>query len=76
MATDLEAANEKLTILEDSNNDQQSDKSDKTIVENEVKQKNNIVDWDGPDDSENPMNWPTWKRIIQVVLASAFLLTA
>ncbi|KAI9150755.1 major facilitator superfamily domain-containing protein [Paramyrothecium foliicola] len=22
-----------------------------------------IVDWDGPDDPENPHNWPTWRKI-------------
>jgi hypothetical protein len=38
--------------------------------------KNNVVDWDGPEDPQNPLNWPAWKRMTQVVLASAFLLTA
>ena len=22
----------------------------------------NIVEWDGPDDPQNPMNWPFWKK--------------
>ena len=22
----------------------------------------NLVQWDGPDDKENPMNWPTWRK--------------
>ena len=30
----------------------------------------NIVDWDGPDDVENPMNWPKGKRLASVSLAS------
>lgn len=42
----------------------------------EQETKDNIVDWDGPDDPQNPRNWPTWKRMIQVVLSSLFLLTA
>jgi hypothetical protein len=28
----------------------------------------NIVDFDGPDDTENPFNWPTWKKGRQLVL--------
>ena len=31
----------------------------------------NIVDWDGPDDPKNPMNWPAWKIKAQVFLVSA-----
>lgn len=26
------------------------------------------VDWDGPDDQENPFNWPRWKKMRQLVL--------
>jgi hypothetical protein len=22
-----------------------------------------IIDWDGPDDPENPMNWSMWKKV-------------
>ncbi|KAL3447437.1 major facilitator superfamily domain-containing protein [Aspergillus insuetus] len=28
----------------------------------------NLVDFDGPDDPENPFNWPTWKKGRQLVL--------
>ena len=31
----------------------------------------NIVDWDGPDDPENPMNWPAWKVKAHIFLVSA-----
>ena len=31
----------------------------------------NTVDWDGPDDPKNPMNWPAWKIKAQVFLVSA-----
>ena len=31
----------------------------------------NIVDWDGPDDPENPMNWPAWKINAHIFLVSA-----
>ena len=26
-----------------------------------------VLDWDRPDDPENPMNWPKWKRRFHVV---------
>jgi len=32
----------------------------------------NVVWWDGPDDPENPYNWPTWKKILNCGLISAF----
>ena len=31
----------------------------------------NAVDWDGPDDPQNPMNWPAWKINAQIFLVSA-----
>ncbi|KAL4739985.1 major facilitator superfamily domain-containing protein [Aspergillus similis] len=73
MAADLESAQEKPAISEDGD-DQQSSEPDRTAVQQETK--DNVVDWDGPDDPQNPRNWPAWKRTTQVVLASAFLLTA
>lgn len=30
----------------------------------------NIVDWDGPNDPENPLNWPVQKRVAHIVFAS------
>ena len=36
----------------------------------------NLVDWDGPDDPENPMNWPRSSRMLHVVLVSMFTLYA
>ena len=36
----------------------------------------NVVDWDGPSDPENPLNWVAWKRILQVVLVGVFNLLA
>lgn len=74
MATDLESSHEKPVISEDGYRDQQSSEPDQTALERETK--NNVVDWDGPDDPQNPRNWPTRKRMIQVVLGSLFLLTA
>ncbi|KAF3105063.1 hypothetical protein TWF594_005654 [Orbilia oligospora] len=32
----------------------------------------NLVDWDGPDDSENPLNWSIKKKWIATVVVSSF----
>ena len=31
----------------------------------------NIVSWDGPDDPQNPMNFPSWKKSLMIGLVSA-----
>ncbi len=31
----------------------------------------NIVWWDGPNDPENPYNWPMWRKVINCGLVSA-----
>lgn len=36
----------------------------------------NLVEWDGPNDPENPLNWPSFKRTGHVVLASVAALFA
>ncbi|KAI0119299.1 MFS general substrate transporter [Daldinia grandis] len=36
----------------------------------------NIVDWDGPNDPANPLNWPTWKKGLHVAYVSLFVLFA
>lgn len=33
-----------------------------------------IDDWDGPDDPENPWNWPTWKRVYHTFIPSGIAL--
>jgi hypothetical protein len=74
MAVDLESTHEKPTISEDGHHDQQSSEPEQRAIEQETK--NNVVDWDGPDDPQDPRNWSTWKRMTQVVFATTFLLTA
>ncbi|KAK5042861.1 hypothetical protein LTR84_012434 [Exophiala bonariae] len=74
MATDLESSYEKAPISGDGHHDQHFSDYGKTPIERETK--DGRVDWDGPDDPQNPRNWPAWKRMTQVILASAFLLTA
>lgn len=52
--------------------DRQSQDVEKTGVHEETKPTDpNVVDWDGPDDLDNPMNWPKSRRLACVVLASA-----
>lgn len=34
----------------------------------------NIVDFEGPDDAENPMNWSTGKKTIQIVIVTTMTL--
>ncbi|KAH8906398.1 bicyclomycin resistance protein [Coniochaeta sp. PMI_546] len=31
----------------------------------------NIVWWDGPDDPQNPYNWPTWRKVVNCAVISA-----
>jgi hypothetical protein len=74
MAADLESALEKPAISEDGHHDQQSSEPDQAAIEQETK--DNVVDWDGPDDPQKPLNWPAWKRMTQVFHATIFLFTA
>jgi hypothetical protein len=34
------------------------------------------LDWDGPDDPENPHNWPLGKKIMHIVIPAVISLTA
>lgn len=34
----------------------------------------NVIDWDGPDDPENPLNWPSRKKWTNIYLLSAITL--
>jgi hypothetical protein len=35
-----------------------------------------VIDWDGPDDPENPHNWPIGKRILHILPPAMISLTA
>jgi hypothetical protein len=75
MTANLQSLDEKRRISSDSQSDQPvPSKPNQAAVSHETK--DNIVDWDGPNDPQNPQNWPSWKRMTQVILASVFLLTA
>lgn len=47
--------------VEDDDDDQSSNTEDSA----------NVVWWDGPDDPENPYNWPTWRKALSIGLVSA-----
>ncbi len=50
---------------------------DDTDLSNPIELKDpNVVDWDGPDDPENPLNWPASRKNIHVAIVSVFTLTA
>lgn len=34
----------------------------------------NVVDFDGPDDPENPMNWPSAKKTVAIAIVSLMTL--
>lgn len=57
----LEANLPKTSSASDSN--QENEKADESIDPN-------IVDWDGPNDPSNPMNWPKWKVKTHIFLIS------
>ncbi|KAH8673244.1 major facilitator superfamily domain-containing protein [Ilyonectria robusta] len=46
-----------------------------TII-NEPKSYPNVVDWDGPNDPENPLNWSSSKKNMHVIIVSLFSLAA
>ena len=45
----------------------ESDPADKEVATKDP----NLVDWDGPDDPANPMNWKTSKKIAAIGIVSA-----
>ena len=49
-----------------------SEKDKKNIVD--VGDDENIVDWDGPDDPQMPLNWAPRKRYVHAVLVSVIAL--
>lgn len=35
-----------------------------------------VVDWDGPDDAQNPYNWSTWLKVVNCTLISSLTFVA
>lgn len=42
----------------------------KDVVEEGGESDPNIVWWDGPDDPQNPMNWPSWRKVLTCFIIS------
>lgn len=40
------------------------------VTHEKAPQDSNIVDWNGPDDPENPLNWPSAKKITAISIVS------
>ena len=45
-----------------------------SVDEKGLPQDPNIVDWEGPNDPENPMNWPTSKKVTAIGVISLITL--
>lgn len=43
---------------------------DQYVTEPEEPRDPNVVDWDGPDDPENPLNWPSRRKVVIVTSIS------
>ena len=54
------------------NQDPREEKADPTELADEKKVVDdpNVVDWDGPNDPANPLNWPTAKKVAALSLIS------
>jgi len=64
---DAELRKEAAATVEGQGGDGDQSKNEGTSSEDEA----NIVWWDGPDDPENPYNWPTWRKVANCALISA-----
>ena len=42
----------------------------KNSHESRLEHESDVVDWDGPDDLDNPMNWSTPKKVLIIGLIS------
>lgn len=69
-ARQLEAGNEGTVIGTDTDGPEKTSSSTGAMVDA------NIVDWDGPNDPTNPLNWSSTKKNLHVVIVSLFTLAA
>lgn len=49
---------------------ERSSEREKSGTEGEVSRDQNIVDFEGPDDPENPLNWSTARKTTSIVIVS------
>ncbi|KAI9695316.1 MAG: hypothetical protein M1820_008723 [Bogoriella megaspora] len=50
--------------------DNSSSQDSETATKGEASKDPDIVDWEGPEDPENPMNWPTSKKVAAIGIVS------
>ena len=50
--------------------DNDKEDGDDTNTSNDTDDDANVIWWDGPDDPQNPMNWPTWKKVLNIGFVS------
>jgi hypothetical protein len=55
------------TVLDDREKDPKLDCDDPEKRIASVQESNAALDWSGPDDPENPLNWPSWKRYAHII---------
>lgn len=64
-----------LSVIDSQQQEEKSASADPTEKpRQDVSQDPDIVDWDGPDDPQNPQNWPENKKWMNIALISGMTL--
>ncbi|KAI4209151.1 MAG: hypothetical protein LQ351_007903 [Letrouitia transgressa] len=58
------------TLTSKHENHNLQDQSSPTVISENLPKDPNVVDWDGPEDLENPLNWPTSKKLAAIAIVS------
>ncbi|KAI1458457.1 MFS general substrate transporter [Annulohypoxylon moriforme] len=72
--TNREDPDSEETVGSDSRENQDVERGEPTMDKKDYDP--NIVDWDGPDDPENPLNWSSLKKGLHIAYVSLFVLYA
>ena len=68
----IECQTQDSTALDESTADAYADKNESCgFPQTHEHDDSFAISWDGPDDSQNPMNWTQWKKTYMVLLVSA-----
>ncbi|GAB7337237.1 hypothetical protein MBLNU457_g2610t2 [Dothideomycetes sp. NU457] len=59
---DDRSADQDTDLEKQESKDKPNEQDDKDEKDEEEKKDPNLIEWDGPDDEENPMNWPEGKK--------------
>lgn len=74
---DVEAAlpdSQTQSVLEGKNHDTTTNLDSGASTDSKIDRDPNVVDWDGPDDPENPLNWPEGRKWLSLSLISVMTL--